>query len=118
MYLHTTKAGTFNVLLPRACILRDINASIDLSTQHFKSPQNASQFIPHRVQIAPLIGGVEDKYVADDDTDLRDGGERDKSPRDRIEEVALEIPAPGPSMNSASRDAVWFSMFSAWDQVV
>lgn len=59
-----------------------------------------------RTHFVILIGEVEDKYVADDDMDLRDGGERDKSPRDRIEEVALEIPAPGPSMNSASRDAV------------
>lgn len=75
-----------------------------------------------RTHVVILIGEVEDEYVADDNMDLGDGEERveerDKSPRDQIEEVAIEIPAPGPSMNSASRDAVWFSMFSAWDQVV
>ena len=62
-----------------------------------------------RTHVVILIGEVEDKYVADDDAGLRGEQwveERDKSPRDQMEEVAIEIPAPGPSMNSASRDAV------------
>lgn len=61
-----------------------------------------------RTHVVILIGEVEDKYVADDDADLRGEEwveERDKS-RDQMEEVAIEISAPGPSMNSASRDAV------------
>ncbi|KAF3391177.1 hypothetical protein DPV78_010916 [Talaromyces pinophilus] len=61
-----------------------------------------------RTHVVILMGEVEDKYVADDDEDLRREEwveERDKSPRDQMEEVAIKIPAPGPSMNPASRDA-------------
>lgn len=68
-----------------------------------------------RTHIVILIGEVDDKQVVDDDTDLKDGEERfekrDKSPRDRIEEIALGVIAPGPSMNSASRNVVMLNPF-------
>ena len=58
-----------------------------------------------RTHVVILVGEVENRYVVDDDTALKDGEwrieERDKSPRDRIEEIALDISAPGPRMNSA-----------------
>lgn len=66
-----------------------------------------------RTQVSIMLGEVDDKHVVDDEDspDLKnDDEERDQTPRDRIEEIALEVPAPGPSMNSASttttRDAV------------
>lgn len=65
-----------------------------------------------RRHVVILIGEVEDCYVNDDGTmDLMGGEERDKTPRDRVEEIALEVPAPGPSMNSASRNSVMFNSF-------
>jgi hypothetical protein len=65
-----------------------------------------------RTHVVILVGEVDNEYAIDDDADLKDevevAEERDKSPRDRIEEIALEIPAPGPSMNSASNNTVRF----------
>jgi hypothetical protein len=50
------------------------------------------------------IGEVGEDYVTD--TPLDGQLSVDRIPRDQLERVALTIPAPGPSMNSASRSAV------------
>lgn len=58
-----------------------------------------------------FLGNVEDVHVLDppdgDDGDGDGGVEvHDTQARDEVERCALSIPPPGPSMNSAERDAV------------